>query len=84
MTKAGHNSGAVPEGAKQLVDRIELLETEKAGLVSDIKEIYDEAKEKGHDVKVLREVVKRRRKDNEAERQAFEDSVELYYSVLRS
>ncbi len=84
MTKPGHNSGSVPEGTKELVERIERLETEKADIVSDIKDVYTEAKSKGHDVKVLKEAIRRRRKDNEAEREKFETSVDLYIAFLLS
>ena len=84
MSRAGHNSGAIPEGTKELVERIERLETEKADIVSDIKGIYEEAKSKGHDLKVLRAVIRRRREDKEREREEFETSVDTYLAFLLS
>lgn len=83
MTKPGHNSGAIPEGTKELVERIERLETEKADIVSDIKDIYAEAESKGHDTKVLRAVI-RRRKEDEKKREEFETSVDTYLAFLLS
>lgn len=83
MTKPGHNSGAIPDGTKELVERIERLMTEKDGVNSDIKEIYKEAKSKGHDTKVLRAVI-RRRKEDEKKREEFETSVDTYLAFLLS
>jgi uncharacterized protein (UPF0335 family) len=83
MAKPGHNSGAIPEGTKELVERIERLETEKADIASDIKDIYAEAKSKGHDTKVLRAVIKRRKQDA-AKHEEFETSVDTYLAFLLS
>jgi len=47
----------------RLIERIERLEEEKADLVRDIKEVYDEAKTTGFDVGVMRKIVAERRKD---------------------
>jgi uncharacterized protein (UPF0335 family) len=47
----------------RLITRIEHLEEEKADLVRDIKEVYDEAKTTGFDVGVMRKIVAERRKD---------------------
>lgn len=73
---AGHNSGEAPSiaaddvitGAAQtrlrtLVDRIERLEEDKAQIMGDIREVYDEVKGEGFDVKILRKVVSLRKKD---------------------
>jgi uncharacterized protein (UPF0335 family) len=40
-----------------IVERIEGLEAEKAGIAEDIKEIYAEAKGNGFDPKILRKLV---------------------------
>ena len=61
----GHNSVG-SEAAEQLrstVERIEVLETEKKDLAEDIKEVYAVAKSKGYDVKIIRQVIARRKKD---------------------
>ena len=54
------------EQLRNLVDRIERLEQEKAGIADDIKDCYGEAKSLGYDVKILRKVISlRKRKPNE-------------------
>lgn len=67
MSEIGHNSGmAEPvQGDKllSLVERIERLEEEKRTIVEDIREVYGEAKSDGYDVKILRKIVARRRRD---------------------
>jgi len=78
MAAAGHNSS---QAVKALVERIERLEEEKAGLASDIRDIYAEAKANGHDVKALRLVIRRRKMDAEARRE-LDDMVEVYEGVF--
>lgn len=58
---------------KAIVDRVERLEEEKKALVSDIGEVYAEARGTGFDVKTLRQVVRLRRLDKAAfqEKQAM-------------
>lgn len=48
---------------KSLVERIENLEEEKKNLMTDIKEIFAEAKSCGYDVKIIKEVLKLRKMD---------------------
>ncbi len=55
MTKTGDKE-------RSFVERIERLEEEKASTAADIREVYFEAKGAGLDIKVLRQVVRRRRK----------------------
>jgi uncharacterized protein (UPF0335 family) len=83
MTKPGHNSGAIPDGTKELVDRIERLEAEKDGIASGIKDIYAEAKSKGHDTKVLRAVIRRRKQDR-AKLEEFKVLLDTYEAFLLS
>jgi uncharacterized protein (UPF0335 family) len=66
---------------KTIVERIERLEEEKAGIAADIKEIYAEAKGDGFDVKILRKVV-RLRKQDKAKRQEEEALLDLYLSAI--
>lgn len=66
---------------KAFIERIERLEEEKAGISSDIKEIYTEAKCNGFDVKTIRKIVSLRKKDH-AERQEEEALLELYMQAL--
>ena len=48
---------------EQFVDRIERLEEEKKELSADIREVFSEAKGRGFDVKVMRQVLKLRKMD---------------------
>lgn len=80
----GSNSGIESVAADQMrtiIERIERLEEEKAGIQGDIKDVYAEAKANGFDVKVLRKVVARRKRDNDevAEEEAV---LELYLQAL--
>lgn len=77
----GHNSGVSTKVLKDVVDRIERLEEEKAGISDDIKDIYAEAKAKGLDVKAVRFIIVQRRKDREQLRM-FKEIVELYAFAL--
>lgn len=64
-----------------IVERIERLEEEKAGIAEDIKGIYAEAKGNGFDPKIIRKIVAMRKQDNSkrAEEQAL---IATYMSAL--
>lgn len=64
---AGDNSSHRVAGdqLKQIVERIERMETEKKGVADDIREIYAEAKGDGYDTKTIRRIVALRRLDPE-------------------
>jgi len=66
---------------KAFVDRIERLEEDKAGIVSDIADVYGEAKSNGFDVKALRSIIKLR-KLAENERTEAEYMLDLYKRSL--
>ncbi len=66
---------------KTIIERIERLEEEKAGIANDIKEVYAEAKGNGFDVKILRKVI-RLRKQDKAKRQEEEALIDLYLSAI--
>ncbi|CAO4179559.1 DUF2312 domain-containing protein [Methylorubrum aminovorans] len=73
-----------PVAADQLIsiiERIERLEEEKAGISGDIKDVYAEAKANGFDVGVLRSIIRLRKKDHD-ERQEEEAILELYLQAL--
>ena len=46
---------------RRLIERIELFEDEKKGISDDIRHVYSEAKARGYDAKIMREIVKLRR-----------------------
>ena len=69
------------EELRNIVSKIENLEIEKAALSADISEILRDAKNKGFDTKVLREVI-RLRKKSESEREEAETILSVYLSAL--
>lgn len=69
------------EQLRSLIERIERLEEEKAGLMADIKEVYDEAKTHGFDSKILRQVI-RLRKMEKSDRQEQETILSLYLEAV--
>jgi uncharacterized protein (UPF0335 family) len=66
---------------KTIIERIERLEEEKAGLAGDIREVYAEAKANGFDTKVLRKIIGMRKKDFD-ERREEEAILDLYMQAL--
>ena len=66
---------------KNIVERIENLETVKREAAEDIREIYAEAKGDGYDPAALRQIIKERREDA-AKRAEREDIVETYKHQL--
>ena len=55
--------GLSVEHLKQFVERIERLDEEKQTIAEDIKEVFQEAKSIGFDVKTLKEIIKIRKAD---------------------
>ena len=66
---------------KSLVERIEKLEEERKAISGDIKDVYDEAKGTGFDVKTLRKVVGLRKMDS-ADRDEQATMLDLYCQAL--
>lgn len=64
-----------------LIERIERLEEEKKGISDDIKDVYNEAKAVGYDVKVLRQVI-RLRKMKPDDRREMEAVLDAYMAAL--
>ena len=69
------------EQLKQYINRIEKLNSDKAEVSDDIKQVFDEAKAKGFDIKIMKQVIKLKKldKDSLAEQEAI---LELYRSAL--
>ena len=63
------------------VERVEHLNEEVKALQTDIKEIYDEAKSNGYDVKALKTIIALRKLD-EAEREEAETVLDVYKAAL--
>ncbi len=78
MTNVGGISG---EYLKQYIERIERLEEEKAGIASDIRDVYAESKGNGFDAKIMRQIIKQRKLDR-AELEEQETLLDLYKHAL--
>lgn len=66
---------------KQYMSRIERLEIEKANAADDMKQVFDEAKANGFDVKIMKQVLRLKKLDKNklAEQEAILD---LYRQAL--
>jgi uncharacterized protein (UPF0335 family) len=75
--------GIAGEQLRTIVERIEKVEEEIRELLEAKKEIYQEAKGNGFDVKILREVI-RVRKQNQEERDEQETLLETYLEAIKA
>jgi uncharacterized protein (UPF0335 family) len=66
---------------KTIVERVERLESDKAAIAADIREVYSEAKANGFDAKILRKLIALRKKEA-AEREEEQSLLEVYMSAL--
>lgn len=66
---------------KQFIERVERLEEEKAGLSSDIRDVYAEAKGNGFDTKIIRKVIALRKLPDQ-ERNEQDELLELYKAAI--
>ncbi len=73
--------GIAADRLRSIVERIERLEEEKKALSGDIKDIFQEAKSAGFDIKVLRQVLRLRRMD-QAQLQEQDTLLDLYRRAL--
>jgi uncharacterized protein (UPF0335 family) len=78
MTDVG---GIAAERLKSLIERIERLEEEKAGIASDIKDVFAEAKSAGFDIKIMRQIVRLRKLEHD-DRREQEELLDLYKQAL--
>lgn len=85
MAGSGHNSGdamgVFSEELKQIVEAIEHLDAEIADLNSSKSEKFKEAKGRGFDVKIIREILRLRKQDHSV-RQEHDAILELYMQAL--
>jgi uncharacterized protein (UPF0335 family) len=80
MSDIGHNLVA-GEQLQLLVERIERLEGEKKDIAEDIKDVYLEAKSRGFDAKIIRQIVRLRAMDPD-KRQEERYLVDTYASAI--
>lgn len=80
MTGSG---GVAGDQLRSIVERIERIEEEIKTLNEDKKEIYAEAKDNGFDVKILREVIRLRKQDQD-ERDEMETLLDVYLHAIEN
>lgn len=72
--RKGDNSGSdgpvAADELRLLIERIERLEAEKKGLADDIKDVYGEAKARGYHSPTMRTIVRLRKMESEARKEA--------------
>jgi len=66
---------------KTIIERLERLEEDKQAVMTDMKEVFAEAKGEGYDTKVLKKVLRLRAQDK-AKRQEEQAILDLYLSAL--
>ena len=76
----GHNSVAADQ-LRSIIERIERLEEDKAAIANDIKQVKNEAKAAGFDVKTINQII-RLRKMEEHEREEQEALLDIYKAAL--
>lgn len=76
--EVGHNQD---QRLKSFVDRINNLEDQKKEIGADIRDVYTEAAGTGYDKKALREIVRRKRADQEKLAE-HETLVETYMAAM--
>lgn len=64
-----------------IIERLERLDEDRQAVMTDMKEVFAEAKGEGYDVKVLRKVLRIRKQDR-AKRQEEEAILDLYLGAL--
>lgn len=66
---------------RQFIERVEYLEEQKAAIAGDIREVMAEAKGSGFDIKVVRQILKMRKMDQD-ELQEQESLLTVYLQAL--
>ena len=75
---------SIPGGRiRSFVERIEHLDSELQELNEQKKEVFAEAKSEGLDVKILKEIIKLRKQDQD-ERDEHETLLDLYMRAMES
>ena len=75
--------GVAGDRIRSFVERIEQLDTELQELNEGKKEVFAEAKGEGFDVKILKEIIKLRKQDQE-ERDEHETLLDVYMRAMDS
>jgi uncharacterized protein (UPF0335 family) len=73
--------GIAGERIRSFIERVEQIESELKDLTEAKKEVFSEAKGEGFDVKVLKEILKLRKQDQD-ERDEQESLLEVYMRAM--
>jgi uncharacterized protein (UPF0335 family) len=79
--KHNQTGGVAADQLRSLIERIERLEEEKAGIANDIKEVFAEAKGNGFDTKTMKQIIRLRKMD-QPERDEHEALLDIYKAAL--
>jgi uncharacterized protein (UPF0335 family) len=81
----GHNKtrvgGVAIDQLRSIIERVERLEEEKAGIAADIRDVFAEAKGNGYSILAIRTILKMRKKDA-SEWQEEETILHTYMNCL--
>ena len=75
--------GVAADRLRSFVERLENLEEEKRAVQEQLKEVFAEAKGEGFDVKILREIIKLRKQDQD-ERDEHETLLDVYMRAMET
>ena len=78
---SAEETGIPASELRSFIERIERLDSEKAAIGDDIKDVFTELKSRGYDAKAVRAVLKLRKLDPN-ERAESEAILDLYLSTL--
>ena len=75
------DASATDNQLRLFIERVERLEEEKKGIADDIRDVYAEAKSRGYDAKIMRQIVRLRKMETH-DRQEMDAILETYRSAL--
>lgn len=79
--KSVNVNGIVGKDLLSIIERIECLEEDKAGIGEDISTIYSEAKGRGFDHKIIRMIIRRRKREKH-ELDEEQTLLDIYMSAI--
>jgi len=74
-------NGIVGKDLLSIIERIERIEEDRAGLSDDISTIFAEAKGRGFDVKIIRMIIRRRKREKH-ELDEEQTLIDIYMSAI--
>lgn len=81
MTGASQIGGIAAQALRSFIERVERLEEEKKAIAADIKDVFDQAKSQGFDVKIVRKIIAIRKKDRQT-REEEDQILDLYMAAI--